>query len=290
MSKARLVTFSTTVEDIGYPDLELYQLRLRRSAHKIGIGSVDLWTRTRLKRTQFFERNRELLQEKRGAGYWIWKPYIIQEALNEVEVGDFVIYSDCTTVFHSSLNVLLELCAENKGYFLITQDSQGRNGRYTKRDAFVLMDCDTPHYRNSTMTEAFFQIYQKNDHTIKFVNKYLEFCENPAIVTDSANIMERENFNEFVTHKHDMSVLSLLRLMNDIPGFRNPSQWGNHQKMEAYRREGEFLAKGYQDVLMNSPYDSIMGWREDTENLKRPWHHYIQAAKVMGAFRRILGQ
>jgi hypothetical protein len=37
----------------------------------------------------FIERNR------RGYGYWIWKPYLIKKKLNELNNGDFLIYADC---------------------------------------------------------------------------------------------------------------------------------------------------------------------------------------------------
>ena len=33
-------------------------------------------------------------QQPRGAGYWLWKPYIIKHKLSTIEKGDYLIYMD----------------------------------------------------------------------------------------------------------------------------------------------------------------------------------------------------
>jgi hypothetical protein len=290
MSNVTLVSFSTTVEDIGYPDLELYQLRLHRSARRFGINNIDSWTRARLLKTDFYRKHIELLGEKKGAGYWVWKPFIIHQALMNSNSGDYVIYADCTSVFNSSPDILLQLCKQNNGFFLIAQDSFGRNASYTKRDAFVLLNCDTPFYHDAPMTEAFFQIYQKNEETMKFVEEYLNCCLNRKLVTDDPNTQGLPNIEGFVTHKHDMSILSLLRLKHKIDGFRNPSQWGNHQKLDAFKVQGEWLHAPYREPMENSPYGTVVGWRANQEDVNRPLSHYLNPAKVIARIRRLIGR
>ncbi len=43
---------------------------------------------------RFADRNKNILQRKRGAGYWLWKPYIIYQELYGARNGDIIIYSD----------------------------------------------------------------------------------------------------------------------------------------------------------------------------------------------------
>ena len=42
----------------------------------------------------FYEKNQHILDQKRGAGYWLWKPYFIYKTLKKINDGedyDFII-------------------------------------------------------------------------------------------------------------------------------------------------------------------------------------------------------
>ena len=46
---------------------------------------------------QFRQKNQHILSQGRGAGYWLWKPYIIYKWLTDPSMEDdnsYVIYSD----------------------------------------------------------------------------------------------------------------------------------------------------------------------------------------------------
>ena len=43
----------------------------------------------------FKEKYKNILTYNRGAGYWIWKIDIIQQKLNEINDGEFIVYLDC---------------------------------------------------------------------------------------------------------------------------------------------------------------------------------------------------
>ena len=47
----------------------------------------------------FLSRNEEILNQKRGAGYWLWKPYFINRILTELSESDVLFYSDSGSVF-----------------------------------------------------------------------------------------------------------------------------------------------------------------------------------------------
>src|SRR5678810_953547 len=42
----------------------------------------------------FYWVNKKVLEAERGAGYWLWKPYVVNKALLECNEGDILIYSD----------------------------------------------------------------------------------------------------------------------------------------------------------------------------------------------------
>jgi hypothetical protein len=49
---------------------------------------------------EFTQRHCEFIEQNhKGFGYWIWKPYIMWRRLNELPLGDIVVYLDiCTSI------------------------------------------------------------------------------------------------------------------------------------------------------------------------------------------------
>ena len=81
---------------------------------------------------------------------------------------------------------------------------------YSKRDAFVLMNVDTPYYYNTPQYMAGIQIYKKTSYTIKFIQEWLKYCQDKRILTDEKNSMGKENYLGFKDNRHDQTILSLL--------------------------------------------------------------------------------
>ena len=57
----------------------------------------------------FLARNRHILRRKRGAGYWLWKPYIILRELYLASEGDIIVYSDAAVDFVANISHLTKL-------------------------------------------------------------------------------------------------------------------------------------------------------------------------------------
>ncbi len=285
-----LCTFSTTVEDWQFQDLELRQLRLEASARRFGITQIFSWNRQLLKKTAFYRAHRRILDQSKGAGFWLWKPYIILDSLRKIKDGDFLIYSDTSLYFINDPQVLMDLCAQNQGFFLVSANFENTISSVAKRDVFHWMQMDQEKYHRAISTQAYFQIYQKNPQTLAFVSEMLNYCENEHIITDLPNTCGKPNLPDFQDHKGDMPVLSLLSLKHQIPLFRDPSPWGNHHKLPAYRQNGEWIyTSDYDDyVYKNSPYPTILHWDKSGRDCARPWQHFLQARKMMGKLRRWL--
>src|SRR5262245_10922235 len=43
---------------------------------------------------EFAAKNRHILSQPRGNGYWLWKPYFIARTLESLEHGDWLFYCD----------------------------------------------------------------------------------------------------------------------------------------------------------------------------------------------------
>ena len=181
---------------------------------------------------EFFEKNKHILNQKRGAGFWLWKPYFIKKVLELSNDGDIIFYVDSGNVFINDPLFLDEKLDENGGIILFDNRDGMQNGESAqnfiscKKDSFVLMDCDTDEYIFGKHLNASYQIYKKNNTTMDFINEYLNVCQNINILTDTPN-QHGNNYNGYYDHRHDQSVLSLLAIKHKINPLVDPSEWGN---------------------------------------------------------------
>lgn len=253
--KVILVNFAT-------PNFYKSQKALNRSALKYGVDICIPYKKAALKNTEFYRKNKKILEKERGAGYWLWKPYIIHKTLTEADEGDIVIYSDSGAEIIAPLEPLIDLCKEKNGILLFqvhSQNGKHTNIKWTKRDCFILMDADEARYHNAEQVAGSPQVYIKNSRNIAFVEEWLNHCTDERILTDIPNNCGFENYQEFKDHRHDQSVISILAVKHGIEIFRDPSQYGNHLKLQPFRKPDD-LAKGleYSPVpYQNSPYGTI---------------------------------
>lgn len=57
---------------------------------------------------EFVDKNSYILNCKRGGGYWLWKPYIVNETLKKINNGDIIFYMDSTYYFYEKFANLYE--------------------------------------------------------------------------------------------------------------------------------------------------------------------------------------
>ncbi len=149
----------------------------------------------------------------KGFGNYFWKPYIINKALDKINEGDYLMYADSGSFFLKSVLPLVKHIKENKKDILCFNLPLIEK-QWTKRDAFILMNCDSPNYTDSPQTLATFFLLKKSSKSKLFLKKYQDFCFDSRILSDDPNILG-ENYPEFIEHRHDQSVLSLLSKQNN---------------------------------------------------------------------------
>lgn len=180
----------------------------------------------------FYDKNIEIFSQKRGFGYWLWKPFFILKALESIQDGDLLLYCDSGSIVINDLKYLFDLCLKNNGTLLFENQNGCSNGKHrnkewTKADCFNLMNCNEDKYINGDQVDAAFQVYQKNEFNLNLIKEYLHFCQNINILTDCPNITG-QNQNTFIDHRHDQSVLSLLAIKYDIKLEKCPSDFRNY--------------------------------------------------------------
>ena len=83
----------------------------------------------------------------------VWKPFVILDALSKVEDGDYVLYCDCGDIVSPDIKSYVEsVVSEDECCLLLLGNNTNKD--YTKRDCFILMECDEADYWNSNQLEA----------------------------------------------------------------------------------------------------------------------------------------
>ncbi len=235
------------------------QKLLNQSALKFGIDEVVNFTPEDIKITDFYKKNRAILDQKRGAGYWLWKPYIILQVLNKINDGDILAYSDSGIEIIDNLEPLFKILQNDKD--ILTFSNNGHlNKTWTKRDCFILMNCDSEKYWEAEQRLASFHLYKKSTLSADFLKDWLKYAEDERIITDKENTQGYENLDGFKDHRHDQSIFSILAVKNNIEMFRDPTQRGNYLKLPEFRKPNEFLnrASYSSSPYFNSPYGTLL--------------------------------
>ena len=59
---------------------------------------------------EFYVKHKNILDQKRGCGFWLWKPYLINRTLQKLSYGDYLFYSDAGALFLKGVgNLIFEL-------------------------------------------------------------------------------------------------------------------------------------------------------------------------------------
>ncbi|WP_207495313.1 hypothetical protein [Aridibaculum aurantiacum] len=184
----------------------------------------------------FSEENKAILLSKRGNGYWLWKPYLINKHLSLLQDGDYLFYCDSGSFFTGSINKLIQ-ALERTGQDVMVFDLPFVERQYTKADAFKQLGCDTEIFQSSNQRLATFVLLKKSAESLKLAKEYLKLCCDRNVISDDLSVVA--NAPDFIDHRHDQSVLSLLSKKYRLASFRDPSQYGRHPY--SYRRAGAIL-------------------------------------------------
>jgi hypothetical protein len=176
----------------------------------------------------FCAANHKLLRASRGGGHWLWKPYLINRHLRELDADEWLFYCDAGAYFVHSVAPLVEHALEHElGVVVFELEPHLIEQEWTKRDAFVLLGADASEFRCSPQRLGGFSLWRASDAAFELAESWLRHACDPRLVSDKPNTCGLPNHAGFRAHRHDQSLLSLLSKQRAIPAWRDPSQFGN---------------------------------------------------------------
>lgn len=178
-----------------------------RTARKYGADKVIEYSMKDID-AAFAKQNREILQQKRGSGYWLWKPYFIDRTLKICKEGDWVLYSDSGMIYRKSIRKYINEL-QCLGIEMLSRTTKFQERQYTKRDVFITLGCDVPEYTDTLQRAASVIIIRNTERTRQIISEWLKNAQNNHLISDEENVFGK-NYKEFTDHRHDQSLFSIL--------------------------------------------------------------------------------
>jgi hypothetical protein len=189
------------------------QNKLKKHLDSIGIKNQKHLTDSDLPEN-FKKEFENYFLEKRGYGYWIWKPFIILNELKNISNDEILLYIDSTDLPKSPFFDLILNHFKTENIFLTNRGY--KHGDWTKRDCFIHMNCDNEKYYNEFQLEAGLLAFKKNDLCFSILNEWFENMKNKKILDDTPNTLGFPNLPNFRDHRHDQSILTNLSIQKNI--------------------------------------------------------------------------
>jgi hypothetical protein len=160
---------------------------------------------------EFLEKHKDILKHKRGAGYWLWKPQVIRQTLQQVPEGAIVIYADTGFVLQQSVSPYVKMLNDSKKDVMLVECDPLVDGypiEIAKRDIFLRLNCDEPKCWDGSHVWAAFLMIRNNKTSRDFIDKWLSLCSDGHLLMDDASISPAHSRQK--KQHHDEAILSVL--------------------------------------------------------------------------------
>jgi len=200
--------------------------------YSFGPNSIDKFFRDRHKSIL------EAPQRGGGKGFWLWKPYIVEQAIRNLPEKDVLIYCDSGVEWLKPASWLIERMW-NEGYegendvFLFSNGH--RHIDWCKAEVIASMfriypKDIKPHLIINRQVQASVMLFRINEYTRDFCARWLAWSCIPGFIDDSFN--PALQLDEFREHRNDQSILTNLAIEDEVPLHWWPAQYWQSKKAD----------------------------------------------------------
>jgi hypothetical protein len=157
--------------------------------------------------SQFLEKHSGFLKG-RGYGYWIWKPQIILQTLNEIPENDILVYADSGSTLNKKgfirFSVYLQSAKKHPSGIVSFQMPNLPEFHWTKKEVFEKLGYE--HSKTPQVCATYFVVRNcENSRTL--IKQWSDITQSYSLVDDTRYITQYPDFKD---HRHDQSVWSIL--------------------------------------------------------------------------------
>lgn len=145
----------------------------------------------------------------KGGGYWIWKSYIIQKTLQQMNDNDILVYVDAGCSLYQTKQ-WKQYFDYLKNYDMLTFRINCINEQYIKKSVVEVFNPINGHYWTKCYMIASGIIFlKKTKFTVDFVNEWMN-NGTPKMLFDVLPQERKEQISAFIDHRHDQALFTAL--------------------------------------------------------------------------------
>ena len=188
---------------------------------------------------EFYNLNKPILTQSRGAGYWLWKPYVINKMLNRINENDYLVYTDAGVEFVNNINILINKMDQDVFLF-------GNNYPHVEWCKSDVMGALLPNWeyeikKDKRQVQASVLIIKNTYGARLFIAEWLKYCQIDHFIDDSHSY--KINYTYFAEHRHDQAILTCLAYKYGIILHWWPAQYNDGQFI--YDKHPQFNEDNY---------------------------------------------
>lgn len=181
------------------------QNALAHSAINKGIDFIYNYNKQHID-PKFITDNSDIFTQTKGAGLWLWKPWLINKTLDLIPEDALLIYADTSVIFRRPITELIEL-SNKKNIILIEHPSYTREQEVAPF-IFEKLNCNEESCKTGPATVANFIMLRNNSSTRLFIQEWLNSCLDRSIFL--AELDKNSRPTNYIRHAHDQAILSVM--------------------------------------------------------------------------------
>lgn len=187
--------------------------------------------------SNFVQENAETLIHQRGAGYWIWKPWIILDTLKILDGDEGFLYLDAGALPNLHVDSYLNFLTDGKIHLWSQKSALEDNKYWVDPDVWehIVGDRDV----RGTHAWAGAILSPNTEECRRIIEMWLNLCLNPKLLRPET-FQSYTRGSELIAHRHDQSILNCLI-------FKYPDLFRVHALNESIHN-GEFISHRFKKV------------------------------------------
>lgn len=145
----------------------------------------------------------DVFANQRGAGYWLWKPWIIMDTLQQIPENAILVYGDSNTLFKRPINDLIDVARKHD--IILLQHPNLSRDQEAQLTTLEKLNCNSTECRKGPNVVACFMVLRNTAITRQFIYEWLENCKNREVFLRD----DRES-PELKEHLYDQPILGIL--------------------------------------------------------------------------------
>lgn len=178
--------------------------------------------------TGFKDKFKDILEQPRGGGYWIWKYDVIEQALQTMDEGEFLVYLDAGSQLNKGgeerFKEYLKILDGSK-YDVVCFQLAHAEHKYTTDAIFRTFNVSMEDpIRQSGQYISTILVMRKGPHLRSWLAMVRDaLLQDPWIITDKYNREAESIDGSFVDNRHDQSLSSVSRKINGCETLKDES-------------------------------------------------------------------